>query len=60
MINKYQTKKEEMRQKAVEWQKSFAEGQEYSYAELAEWDDYFMKAARKYGLMDEFRENGII
>ncbi len=60
MINKYQTKKKETRQKAIEWQESFADGKKYSYEELAEWDDYFMKMARKYGLFEEMRENGII
>ena len=32
----------------------------YSYGELAYFSDYFEAKARRYGLVKEFKENGII
>lgn len=58
-MNKYQISKERARSKAVEWQIDFC-NQNYSYGELAYWGDYFRGLAKRYGLMREFRENGII
>ena len=58
-MNIYQRAKEKAREKAVEWQSSF-ENHNYSYGELAYWNNYFNKLAKRYGLMEEFRENGII
>lgn len=58
-MNKYQISKERARSKAVEWQMDFC-NQNYSYGELAYWGDYFRGLAKRYGLMREFRENGII
>lgn len=31
-----------------------------SWGELSFWSEHFTKVARKYGLVKEFRENGII
>lgn len=45
--------------KAIEWQHNASEKQ-YSYGELAEFGEYFSKLAKRYGLIKEFRENGII
>lgn len=58
-MNKYQSAKERARDKAVEWQMSFCE-QNYSYGELAYYGEYFSRLAKRYGLVREFRENGII
>jgi len=33
---------------------------EYSYSDLARCQRYFEKLGRRYGLLKEFRENGII
>lgn len=53
------TKQAELRQQAIDWQRTI-EYQNYSYSELAEWQGYFETLARKYGLIKEFKENGII
>ncbi len=58
-MNKYQRAKARARDKAVEWQINFCE-QNYSYMDLWYWGDYFERLGRKYGLLTEFRENGII
>ena len=51
--------KEDARQEAIDWQIWVSE-QNLSYGELAEYQDYFTKLARRFGLTKEFRENGII
>ena len=56
-MNKYQ--KEKTRNEAIDWQADFA-NHNYSYGELAYFSDYFETKARRYGLVREFRENGII
>lgn len=58
-MTKYKKAKEVARNKAVEWQSDFC-SQNYSYGELAYWQNYFERLGRKYGLMREFKENGII
>lgn len=58
-MNKYQRAKENARNKAVEWQSDFC-NHDYSYGELAYYGEYFERLARAYGLVREFRENGII
>ena len=57
--NKYQIKKYEIRQEAIEWQNNF-ELNNYSWGELAKMQANFEKNAKRYGLLKEFRENGII
>ena len=54
----YEIKKEMVRQKAIDWQNDFC-NHNYSYGELAEFGYYFEKLGRRYGLLKEFRENGI-
>ena len=54
----YQQKKEAARQQAIDWQDQAAE-QNLSYGELAEAGEHFEKLGRRYGLLQEFRENGI-
>lgn len=58
-MSKYQRAKERVRDKAVEWQSNFCD-QNYSYGELAYWQEYFWSLAKRYGLVEEFKENGII
>ena len=55
----YAEKKEHARQQAIEWQSDFC-NHNYSYGELAWFSDYFTKLGKRYGLIKEFRENGII
>ena len=57
-MNYYENKKEQLRNKAIEWQTDFS-NRSYSYGELAEYECYFRKAGRRYGLLKEFIENGI-
>ena len=54
----YETKKEMARQEAIDWQNDFC-NYNYSYGELAEFGYYFEKLGKRYGLLKEFRENGI-
>lgn len=58
-MNVYQKAKERARNKAVEWQNGFCD-HNYSYGELVYYRDYFGRLAKRYGLVKEFRENGII
>ena len=55
----YREKKARLREEAVRWQCDFSRHC-YSYAELAEKQAYFEKEGKKYGLVKEFKENGII
>lgn len=58
-MNNYQRAKARARNKAIEWQHDF-NNHSYSYGELAKWQEYFNRLAKRYGLVEEFRENGII
>lgn len=58
-MNAYQKAKERARNKAVEWQHDFCD-QNYYYSELVCWQKYLERTAKRYGLVREFRENGII
>lgn len=49
----------EARQYAIDWQNWVSE-QSLSYSELADWQEAFRTLADRYGLIEEFRENGII
>lgn len=57
--NYYQARKEAAREFAIEWQQENA-ARETSYSELAYYGYLFSKLARRFGLVREFRENGII
>lgn len=60
-MNAYKKGKERLQLKAIEWQLSqtyYEKG--YSWGEIAEIQAYFEKQAKRYGLLKEFRENGII
>lgn len=55
----YQRRKEQAREAAKEGQRTFGDTS-HSYAELAEDAARFERLGRRYGLLQEFRENGII
>lgn len=55
----YAELKAEKRQEAIEWQLDFG-NHNYSWGEIAYYSDYFEKLGKRYGLLKEFRENGII
>lgn len=58
-MNNYQKRKQQVIDKAIEYQ-LWASEQNLSYGELYEYSDKFTKLAKRYGLVKEFRENGII
>ena len=58
-MNTYQKRKEDARQQALEWQANFAEIPQ-GWLDIMQAGEYFDKLARRYGLVKEFRENGII
>ena len=58
-MKSYQRAKRNARERAIEWQHDF-DNHNYSYGELAYWGDYFYRLGQRYGLLTEFRENGII
>lgn len=59
MKNIYRLKQAELREEAIDWQQSFND-YKYSYGELAEWFEYFETEGRKWGLLREFRIEGIL
>ena len=44
---------------AIDYQQ-WASEQSLSYSELADWTDHLYQLAKKYNLVREFKENGII
>ena len=58
-MNKYQQAKERARQAAINTQQHFSENS-YSMSDLADFSAYFEKLGKRYGLIKEFKENGII
>ena len=59
MKKTYAERKAEAQTQAIEYQLTFAE-HNYYMSELAYYNDYFTKQGKRYGLLREFRENGII
>ena len=57
-FSKYELAKNRAREKAVMWQLENCD-KCLSYGELADWCEYFTKLGKRYGLLKEFRENGI-
>lgn len=54
----YAERKAEVRERAIQWQIDFAD-RVISWGELAEETAEFERLGRRYGLLTEFRENGI-
>jgi len=56
----YETKKQEARDEAVLLFSAIAQGRQYYMSDVADITAYFTKLGKRYGLLKEFRENGII
>jgi len=59
LIKKSIKTEEEARQYAIDWQQWQA-NQSLSYGEMLEWQTIFKDLAKRFDLVDEFKENGII
>lgn len=57
--SRYTAGKERARQEAKDWQADFSKAS-HSWEDLAEASKRFTNLGRRYGLLQEFRENGII
>lgn len=57
-MNTYQERKAAARETAIQWQYENMDYQ-YSYEGLLILQEYFYKLGKRYGLLTEFRENGI-
>lgn len=55
----YVERKAQAAEEARQWQLNFG-NESHSYAELLTAQNRFAKLAKRYGLVKEFRENGII
>ena len=56
---RYAAAKERARAEAIQWQADFPNAP-HSYGELADAAEYFARLGKRYGLLREYRENGII
>lgn len=57
--NYYAKRQAELREEAIDWQREVSE-RATSYGELAEAYSYFETMGRRYGLLSEFRAEGIL
>ena len=55
----YEINKDILRNIAIDWQNNFYRFH-YSYEELAGWTAFFTELGARYGLLNEFKDNGII
>ena len=55
----YAVAKATLRQEAIDWQLDFG-NHNYSLYEIGVFQDYFEKQGKRYGLIREFKENGIL
>lgn len=58
-MTRYQQAKAAARDRVQEWQADFSK-HNYSYGEIAAFQDMFYRLGKRYGLLTEYRENGII
>ena len=58
-VNSYQAGKARAREKAIFWQNAFSNGS-FDWFSIVSWCSYFEKLAKRFGLVREFKENGII
>ncbi len=57
---RYKKGKEAARAEAMAFQQTFSDGAIYYWSELCDYAAHFEKLAQRYGLVTEFRENGLI
>ena len=55
----YQKRKEQARRQAIEWQHNFGYYCGDSL-DVATWTEHWHKIGKRYGLLKEFKENGIL
>lgn len=55
----YLDRKNDLRNKAIEWSNTQGEYGAWSYGEIGDIQAFFENNGRKYGLLKEFRENAI-
>lgn len=58
-MNYYNKRKEKLRDEAIQWSYDTSE-REMSYYDLMVEQSYFYEQGKRYGLIREFRENGIL
>lgn len=58
-MTRYQKEKDRARNEAIGWQIMASESN-LSYGEIAEACEHFKKLGKRYGLTQEFTENGIL
>ena len=58
-MNRYQRGKQKAREKAIEWQIDY-ELCSYAWEDIARFGSYFSRLTKRYGLIREFKQNGII
>ena len=58
-MSKYMEKKEAARNEAINWQITTA-NEDISWLELLNYQAHFLNIGRRYGLIREFHENGVI
>ena len=58
-MNNYQKRKASVREMAIDWQNLCGESKDLCYDELFAVSNMFYKLGKRYGLLGEFRENGI-
>lgn len=56
----YQQRKAQLRDEAIEWQNKIYSEYGTTWGDIARHQSYFEKYGKVYGLLQEFRENGII
>lgn len=58
-MNYYQKKKEELRQEAIEHQRQLI-NKNLSWWDICDYQEHLETKAKKFGLLKEFHENGVI
>ena len=59
-MSRYEKGKSKTIEMAMDYQNSFAEGKSYYWSEIAEIQNNLERRAKRYGLLKEFRNEGII
>ena len=57
---RYQRHKRRARSEAIGWQLHFESSEHYQKFSIFEWQEHFKSIGKKYGLIKEFKEKGII